>query len=33
MPQLTFEQLREAVAGTAVALRSRMTLQPAGLPS
>ena len=30
MPQLTFEQLREAVAGAAVALRSRMTLQPAG---
>ena len=30
MPQLTFEQLRDAVAGAAVALRSRMTLQPAG---
>ena len=30
MPQLTFEQLRGAVAGDAVALRSRMTLQPAG---
>ena len=30
MPLLTFEQLRSAVAGDAVALRSRMTLQPAG---
>ena len=30
MPQLTFEQLHDAVAGDAVALRSRMTLQPAG---
>ena len=30
MPQLTFEQLHGAVAGDAVALRSRMTLQPAG---
>ncbi len=30
MPLLTFEQLRAAVAGDAVALRSRMTLQPAG---
>lgn len=30
MPQLAFEQLRGAVAGAAVALRSRMTLQPAG---
>ena len=30
MPRLTFEQLRGAVAGDAVALRSRMTLQPAG---
>ncbi|MCY4427351.1 MAG: type I-U CRISPR-associated RAMP protein Csb1/Cas7u [Halieaceae bacterium] len=30
MSQLTFEQLREAVAGDAVALRSRLTLQPAG---
>ena len=28
MPQLTFEQLHGAVAGDAVALRSRMTLQP-----
>ena len=30
MKQLTFERLRDAVAGDAVALRSRMTLQPAG---
>ena len=30
MSQLTFERLRNAVAGDAVALRSRMTLQPAG---
>ena len=30
MTQLTFERLRDAVAGEAVALRSRMTLQPAG---
>ena len=30
MPELTFERLRDAVAGDAVALRSRMTLQPAG---
>ena len=30
MPRLTFERLRSAVAGEAVALRSRMTLQPAG---
>ncbi len=30
MPELTFERLRGAVAGDAVALRSRMTLQPAG---
>ena len=30
MPQLTFELLRDAVAGDAVALRSQMTLQPAG---
>ena len=30
MPQLTFDRLRDAVAGEAVALRSRMTLQPAG---
>ncbi len=30
MSWLTFEQLRDAVAGEAVALRSRMTLQPAG---
>ena len=30
MSQLTFEMLRAAVAGDAVALRSRMTLQPAG---
>ena len=30
MPQLTFERLRDAVAGSAVALRSRTTLQPAG---
>ena len=30
MPQLTFERLREAVAGGAVALRSRLTLLPAG---
>ena len=32
MSQLTFERLRDAVAGEAVALRSRMTLQPAVLP-
>ena len=30
MSQFTFEKLREAVAGSAVALRSRLTLQPAG---
>ncbi len=30
MTWLTFERLRDAVAGEAVALRSRMTLQPAG---
>lgn len=30
MTQLTFERLRDAVAGDMVALRSRMTLQPAG---
>ena len=30
MTQLTFERLRDAVAGDTVALRSRMTLQPAG---
>ena len=30
MARLTFERLRSAVAGDAVALRSRMTLQPAG---
>ena len=30
MAQLTFERLRSAVAGDAVALRSRITLQPAG---
>ena len=30
MNQLTFERLCDAVAGDAVALRSRMTLQPAG---
>ena len=30
MTQLTFERLRDAVAGDAVALRSRLTLQPAG---
>ena len=30
MPPLTFEQLRDAVAGGAVALRSRLELQPAG---
>jgi len=30
MTQLTFKRLRDAVAGDAVALRSRMTLQPAG---
>lgn len=30
LPQITFEQLRAAVAGDAVALRSKMTLQPAG---
>lgn len=29
-PQVTYEQLRAAVAGDAVALRSKMTLQPAG---
>ncbi len=32
MPTLTFDQLRDAVAGEAVALRSRVTLQPAGGP-
>ena len=32
MPQLTFDQLLDAVASSAVALRSRMTLQPAGGP-
>ena len=32
MTMLTFERLRDAVAGDAVALRSRMTLQPAGGP-
>ena len=32
MAELTFEQLRDAVAGEAVALRSRTTLQPAGGP-
>ena len=30
MTKLTFERLRDAVAGNAVALRSRLTLQPAG---
>lgn len=30
MAQLTFERLRSAVAGDAVALRSKLTLQPAG---
>ena len=30
MTQLNFERLREAVAGEAVAVRSRVTLQPAG---
>lgn len=30
MNDLTFERLHDAVAGSAVALRSRMTLQPAG---
>ena len=30
MQELTFEQLRGAVAGEAVALRSRTALQPAG---
>ena len=30
MTELTFDRLRAAVAGDAVALRSRMTLQPAG---
>ena len=30
MPQLTFDRLRDAVAGSAVAFRSRMVLQPAG---
>ena len=30
MPELTFEKLSEAVGGGAVALRSRLTLQPAG---
>ncbi len=30
MSKLTFDQLREAVSGSAVALRSRVTLQPAG---
>ena len=30
MTQLTYERLRAAVAGDAVALRSRMALQPAG---
>jgi CRISPR-associated protein Csb1 len=30
MPRLTFERLRSAVDGDAVALRSRMALQPAG---
>ncbi len=32
MSKLTFERLRRAVAGDAVALRSRTTLQPAGGP-
>ncbi len=30
MPELTFEKLQEAVSGSAVALRSRMELQPVG---
>ena len=30
MPELTFQRLRDAVAGDAVALRSRLTLHPAG---
>ena len=30
MPRLTFERLLSAVAGDAVALRSHVTLQPAG---
>ena len=30
MPELTFKRLHDAVAGDAVALRSRMTLRPAG---
>ena len=30
MAKLTFDRLRDAVAGSAVALRSRLTLQPAG---
>ena len=30
MPLLTFERLRDALAGDSVALRSRITLQPAG---
>ena len=30
MPRLTFDLLRDAIAGNAVALRSRMSLQPAG---
>ena len=30
MPKLKFELLHDAVAGDAVALRSQMTLQPAG---
>ena len=32
MSELTFEKLRDAVAGQAVALRSKTTLQPAGGP-
>ena len=32
MPELTFDKLRRAVAGEAVALRSKTTLQPAGGP-
>ncbi len=32
MPELTFQKLRDAVGGEAVALRSRTTLQPAGGP-
>lgn len=32
MAELTFERLRQAVAGNAVALRARTTLQPAGGP-